>query len=367
MTPEPSETPESAPRRRRRFVRHRWTRLGAAAAVGVLLGASLTAWRTGALTPDGDGRACWDALSPADVRAVAESEETPTTDEFTELAGLHPNDGPRASCRITGREQGVGIELHRLRDLGPRGADRDWSRTFLTARMSPLGGGLLGMASDTAAWLAVPDGCAGRFKYEGPLVVDVRRGLVNTHEEPRADRREVLAHAAVKLVNGVIDRLGCEHHIPLPRHDGMPPPPRYRTAKGGTLCGVPVPRAAREEKERRMRTRGGGASSPARVCELDLPPEPHLRLTTVQDARLATAYESLDAGPRVRGAPGYGYVRGDEAMFRAVCQTGPVVFLAERPHSPDEPELRELFARYVAREAERLACGPVDFRAAPRD
>ncbi|MFG3256364.1 hypothetical protein [Streptomyces sp. NPDC048172] len=366
MTQDTVGPPEGAPRRPGRFARNRWTRLGTAAAVGALLGASLTAWQTGALTPDGDGQVCWDALSPADVRAVTGPEETPETTEFTDLGGRYNGDGPRGSCRVVvGRGPGVDIELHRLRDLGPAGADRDGTRTFLTARMSPFGGGLLGMASDTAAWLAVPDGCAGRPAYQGPLVVDVRYGLVNVHDEPRADRRDILARTAVKLVNGVIDRLGCAHHVPLPRPDRTPHPPRYETGASRTFCGAPVPRAAREENERRMRTRGGGSSSPARVCELDLPPEPRLRLTTVQDARLAAAYQDLDAGPRVHGARGDGYVRDDESMFQADCQTGKVVFLAERPHGGGEPALRELFGRYVAREAERISCGPLRLRSDP--
>lgn len=73
--------------------------------------------------------------------------------------------------------------MHRLNDRA--GDDGKWADE-LSARLTPLGGGLRGMASDSRAWLAVPDGCLGRpGNLDGPTVVDIAQGSWITDTEPR--------------------------------------------------------------------------------------------------------------------------------------------------------------------------------------
>ncbi|GAA3099562.1 hypothetical protein GCM10017687_08140 [Streptomyces echinatus] len=172
------------------LLRGRIRPLLAASLAGMLLGAGGMAWQTQA------GRSrrtrCAGARCPAttspprfrepdDVKAV----EAPVLD------GGQSMDGPTGSCQLTnsdGDAWALTARVHRLDDR--KGDDGQWADEFLSARLTPLGGGLLGMASDNRAWLALPDGCLGRpSDFDGPTVVDIARGSCISDMEPRTEER----------------------------------------------------------------------------------------------------------------------------------------------------------------------------------
>jgi hypothetical protein len=329
----------------------------------VLLGGTAVAWQTGAGVFAAD-EVCWgaldrDALSPlVDDPGALRAAELPPVDTT-----LYPG-GPEGTCRLSGAhdsgDDGTVLTTHLHRLSGDRGgAAGSWADRFLDGRMTPLGGGMLGLASDERAWLALPDGCVGRPAYEGPTVVDV----TGPPAEPGADvdvaERDALARVVVELVNSVSADRGCDGTIADPA-DGMARPPRPAPDEPGAFCGVdglPVPARWRDDGWRSLVTPAGG---PVRTCDRRYGASaPSLRLMTVEDPRLAQVFtdELLHRGAPIKGARGYGRLRADGAVYGARCQTGLVVFAVQARDSDHPDDVRALLPRYVAAESERLACG----------
>ncbi|MFD0628080.1 hypothetical protein ACFQ2K_41055 [Streptomyces sanglieri] len=82
------------------------------------------------------------------------------------------------------------------------------------------------------------------------------------------------------------------------------------------------------------------------------------------DAALTEIFsrDVLRAGLSVKGAKGYGRFNGTRALYRASCQTGPVVFMVEQLEPMADRDFgltRALLPGYVAAEAERIGCGPL--------
>lgn len=79
---------------------------------------------------------------------------------------------------------------------------------------------------------------------------------------------------------------------------------------------------------------------------------------------LASIYSSdaLHSGTPVKGTRGYGKAGGNRAVYRAVCQTGQVMFVLEqlRPAGPGTrfTFTHDLLPAYAAAEADRIGCGP---------
>ncbi|QKV95342.1 hypothetical protein HUT19_29435 [Streptomyces sp. NA02950] len=368
-----ADLPSWLPKRRqpwwhwRRLTRGRWRPALAAAVAGALLGATGVAWQTGTGPFTDESRACWSALGTDDVAELfdghtdIDASDTPiTTDGIGE-------GGPSGTCVLKSpRGARVTIQAHRL-DLRFGGAADQWADEFLSARLTPMGGGLLGMASDTRAWLAVPDGCIGRpGDDDGPTVFDIDTGWTVYRDQVRAGERDRLTRTAVKLVNHYMAGEGCEGTLGDPV-DRMPDPPRFQDEKPGAICGIKglsLPKGRHEayEHERPLVTRGDG---PVRTCDRDvLFDHPSLRLMTVQDPRLSVLYRQLsyDGGKPIKtpgDRDGYGFVRDDFGLFQAACQTGEVTFLVRADDSRHPGDIRRLLPRYAAAEADRVGCGPL--------
>ncbi|MFG2744064.1 hypothetical protein ACGFY0_28910 [Streptomyces chartreusis] len=368
--------------RHRRLRRERWRRrrqrwhwrhllrgqvrpLLAAGLAGVLLGAGGTAWQTqaGPFAPD---EVCWGALSRDDLAPIFREPEDVKAVEAPVLHGRRSMDGPTGSCQLTnsdGDEWALSARVHQLNDRASD--DGKWADEFLSARLTPLGGGLLGMASDSRAWLAIPDGCLGRpSDFDGPIVVDIAQGSWISDMEPRTKERDAMARMVVKLVNKVSADLGCAGTIADPV-ERLPKAARYtRTEKPDALCGIKGLTLGKKRKQTKypMITDGHG---PVRTCDRDCSgSQPEQRLMTVEDPRLAAIFTgmTLDTGDRVSSTVGYGGLGPNLGVFRARCQAGPTVFLVQANDGEMSADLRTLFPRYVEAEAARLGCGPLKLK-----
>ncbi|WP_413809965.1 hypothetical protein [Streptomyces sp. OE57] len=338
------------------------------AVVGALLGGAGVAWRAEA-GPFAEDRACWGAFSRDDVAALFDGKRDIKTSEVPITTDRIGSEGPSGACRLTSpRGRRITVETHQL-DTGFGDAGDRWADEFLSARLTPLGDGLLGMASDTRAWLAVPDGCIGRPSgldvNSGPTVIDMETGWTVYDDEVDTEARDALARAVVKLVNHYMADQGCTGEIadPVRRMSG---PPRFVDEKKDAMCGIKglrVPAAfEREGRGGAVVTRGDG---PVRTCDRDvLFGHPGLRLMTIGDPRLAMLYDRLShdgAKGRVKAGEqdGYGFVRDDMGLFQAECQTGQVTFLVRAEDGNHPGDIRTILPRYVAAEADRIGCGPL--------
>ncbi|MBY8846859.1 hypothetical protein [Streptomyces sp. SP2-10] len=346
----------------RRLLRGRVRPLLAAGLAGMLLGAGGMAWQTqaGPFAPD---EVCWGALSRDDLATTFRKPEDVKAVEAPVLHGGRSTDGPTGGCQLTnsdGDAWALTARVHRLDDRN--GDDGQWADEFLSARLTPLGGGLLGMASDNRAWLALPDGCLGRpSDFEGPTVVDIAQGSWIGDMEPRTEERDGMARMVVKLGNKVSADLGCTGTIadPVGR---LPKAARYtRTEKPDALCGIKGLTLGKKRKPNHypMITDGHG---PVRTCDRSVTgSQPEQRLMTVEDPRLAAIFTrmALYEGDRVRSAVGYGGLGPNLGVFRTRCQAGETVFLVRINEGEMSADLRTLFPRYVEAEAARLGCGPL--------
>jgi hypothetical protein len=349
----------------RRLLRGRVRPLLAAGLAGALLGAGGMAWQTqaGPFAPD---EVCWGALSRDDLAPTFRKPEDVKAVEAPVLHGGRSMDGPTGSCQLTNSdvdEWALTARVHRLDDRA--GDDDKWADEFLSARLTPLGGGLLGMASDNRAWLAVPDGCLGRpGDLDGPTVVDIAQGSSITDMEPLTKERDAMARMVVKLVNKVSADLGCNGTIADPV-ERLPKAARYtRTEKPDALCGIKGLNLGKKRKPDKypMITDGHG---PVRTCDRGITgSQPEQRLMTVEDPRLAAIFTrmTLHEGDRVHSAAGYGGLGPNLGVFRARCQAGPTVFLVQANEAEMSADVRTLFPRYVEAEAARLGCGPLNLK-----
>ncbi|MEI5097753.1 hypothetical protein RB200_02670 [Streptomyces sp. PmtG] len=267
----------------------------------------------------------------------------------------------------------VTARLHRL-DARFGGAGDQWADAYLSARMTPLGGGLLGMVSDTRAWLAIPEGCVGRQgEDDGPLVIDMDNGWIVSDDRVDTDERARLARAVVKLVNDYMTDQGCARTLADPAAR-LAAPARFTNEERDAVCGI---KGLRAHGGRRLDTYHGplvtAGSAPVRTCDRDiLSRHPSLRLMTVEDPRLAVLYKDLsrDGGKRritaagdTKGhSQGHGFLRDDMALYQAACQTGDVTFLIRADDGETAADVRALMPRYVAAEADRIGCGPLRLR-----
>ncbi|MEU3447868.1 hypothetical protein AB0H29_11670 [Streptomyces thermolilacinus] len=358
--------------RLRRLLRRRTTwALTAATLVGALLGAGLVGWRTGTL-PFQATRPCWDALSDETLDTLMAGA---ARREAEEQRLLGP--GWSARCRVVAysREEHrrdavaarLDITVRTLDTLSGRDA-RAWSAEFLSTGLTPLGGGLRGMASRSRAWMVLPQQCVDG---EGPVVVEARMGDQDNEDLISPERRHGLARAVVETANGLLGAYGCtgRHRIPLPPRDhdedaGEQQEKKRDGVARAALCGLagaPVPE--KHAAWLRGAARNWVDGGPARICGMG---HPHgdfeARLVTVVDPELAPVFraEALGGGPEISdGELGRGALTAGRAVFTTRCQTGDVVFLAEQTHGEDSDWtfVRDVFPLYVAAEAERLGCG----------
>lgn len=368
-TPGSAVPEEPGPSFVRRLLRSRTTRAVAVAALaGALVGAGAVAWRTDTLPLLGPAP-CWDSLGDSTMSELFGDRRT----EVEEQSLRSDPQGDRLAygqCRITSykddraRRQ-VTLKVHRLDGL--RGTDaQQWPKEFLAAGMVPLGDGLPGMASGSRAWLALPQSCTGRSEFSGPTVVDIGMGRADLDISSKYERedRAALTGALVEAANGVIRSFDCSGVYPAPRTPLLSAP-TWRNAEANAFCGIKgfaLPAAYREDL---AQVRAGAEGGPARVCEAgSTDREASLRLTTVVDPALTEIYswDVLRSGAPVKGDKGYGKTGGNRAVFRADCQTGPVVFVAEQLRQTGEGDFtltRDLLPDYAAAEADRIGCGPL--------
>ncbi|EPH42638.1 hypothetical protein ABT390_23245 [Streptomyces aurantiacus] len=357
-------------RRLRRLARQRWTPVVAAAVAGVLLGGTVVAWQAEA-GPFHEERACWGALDEDDVADVFHGKRDIESSEVGVSFDRISSEGPSGLCELKSpRGMRVRAQLHRLDDRFGGAGDK-WADEYLSARMAPLGGGLLGMASDTRAWLAIPEGCIGRpSEDDGPLVIDMEAGWTTYDDAVDTDERARLARAVVKLVNAYMADQGCDSAIGDPT-DRLAAPARFLDEKRDAICGIKglgLPgKGVGGRYDRPLVTKGDDA--PVRTCDRDvLFGHPSLRLMTVEDPRLAVLYKGLsfDGGKEVKAVGdtkdevrGRGFLREDMGLYQASCQTGEVTFLVRADDGRRAADVRRLLPRYVALEAERIGCGPL--------
>ncbi|MEU9091990.1 hypothetical protein ACIOEW_34850 [Streptomyces sp. NPDC087901] len=366
----PEDAPETTapPGFVRRLLRSRTARaVTAAALAGALVGAGAVAWRTDTLPLLGPAP-CWDSLGDSTLTELFGDRRTEVEEQS--LRSDPQGDGlALGQCRITSykddraRRQ-VTVKVHRLDGL--RGTDaQQWPREFLAAGMVALGDGLPGMASGSRAWIALPQSCTGRSEFTGPTVVDIgmgRAGLDISSEYEREDRA-ALTGALVEAANGVMRSFDCSGVYRAPRT--LPSTVTWQDADAKAFCGIKgfaLPPAYRKEL---FRVRVGGDGGPARVCEASGEyREAIVRMTTVADPALTEIYswDVLRSGAPVKGTRGYGKAGGNRAVFRAVCQTGPVVFVVEQLRQTGDGKFtlaHDLLPGYAAAEAERIGCGPL--------
>ncbi|MEU6114630.1 hypothetical protein ABZ840_08885 [Streptomyces sp. NPDC047117] len=352
----------------RRLTRGRLRPALAAAVAGALLGGTAVAWQAEAGPFAGGGRSCWGALGSSDVAGLLDG----STDTETDIESVDTpidgspisGDGPSGQCVLQAVDgDRVTVQIHRL-DNRFGGSGDQWADEFLSARLSPLGGGLLGMASDTRAWLAVPDGCVGRSGTgNGPVVVDVTTGPTLYDDAVETDDRARLARTVVKLVNHYTADRGCEGTLadPVSR---LPRPGEPLAEKFHAVCGIEGLRAPDKGWFSAYRPRVTRGTGPVRTCDRNISlHHPDLRLMTIEDPRLAVIYggQAYDGGQRIKAAEsdGHGILRPDLALFQASCPTGDVTFLMRADDADRAPLIRALFPQYAAEEADRLGCGPL--------
>ncbi|MFD0025156.1 hypothetical protein [Streptomyces sp. NPDC058382] len=351
----------------RRLLRSRTARaVTAAGLVGALIGAGAVAWRTDTLPLLGPAP-CWDSLGDSTVSELLGDRRVEVEEQSLQS---DPQGGlSYGQCRITGyendrarRQVTVGV---RLLD-GLRGADgTQWPREFLTASMVSLGDGLPGMVSGSRGWLALPQSCTGRGEFTGPTVVEIGMGRADLEISSEYERKDraALTGALVEAANGVIRSFGCSGSYPEPRT--LPPVVGWKDTDTAALCGIKglaLPAAYRKDLSH---TRVGGDGGPARVCEAGGDyREPLLRMTTVVDPALTEIYswDALRSGATVKGTGGYGKLAGNRAVYRTLCQTGPVMFVVEQLRQTRNAGFTltaDLLPAYVAAETERIGCGPL--------
>ncbi|OIK25891.1 hypothetical protein VT52_019430 [Streptomyces malaysiense] len=278
-------------------------------------------------------------------------------------------------CRIMsgtgpyGRQ--VDIHVHRL--AGDVRTDNvPWSDEFLSAALTPLGGGVLGMASDTRAWAALPSTCVDPVTSGGYAVVDVRMGYdgfwKNDSLTRRNARQKALSRTVVHVVNGTMAALGCSGTLREPGSPEAMPVPRPVHA-GGPVCGVPGVRLPDETGSDPQARVSVGDERPARTCDIltGVGDHPQYRLQTVQDPNLAQA-----VGAGVHTGPGITRKGGREAIgtyspaiadVSTKCRGRTVLFLAQQTYGLyGYTFIRRAFPAYVTAEAKRLDCGPLEIR-----
>ncbi|MDV9195117.1 hypothetical protein [Streptomyces sp. Wh19] len=365
-SPEPGPVPDRVPALRR-LLRSRTARaVTVAGLVGALLGAGAVAWRTDALPLAGPAP-CWDSLSDATVSGLFGDRRTEVEEQSLQA---DPRDGKSSygQCRVTSYKNGLArrqmtVRVHRLDGL--EGTDaHEWPREYLAAGLVALGDGLPGMTSSTRAWLALPQSCTGRDTFTGPTVVDVAMGRAGLEVSSEIDRedRAALTRAVVEAANGAIRELGCSGAYRAPRD--LPSLVKQQDTRTDAFCGIKGLTLPAAYRKNLVRTRVGGDGGPARICEAGGRYTPALRMTTVTDAALTEIFsrDVLRAGLSVKGAKGYGRFNGTRALYRASCQTGPVVFMVEQLEPMADRDFgltRALLPGYVAAEAERIGCGPL--------
>ncbi|MEU6826721.1 hypothetical protein ABZ921_39470 [Streptomyces atriruber] len=354
---------------------------------GALLGAGIVAWRTDTL-PFFGSQPCWDSVADEDVDDLFDGKDT-------ETSGIRPawvDDGElQGSCRVMlsgERPRGVtaDIRVHKLNGLSQE--QLPWAREFLSTRLTPFGHGLLGMASDTRAWVALPDACTGKpGDFDGPGVVDVALGDDEINRSTDADTnaryQKALSRVAVQVANGTMEELGCEGSLDGPGELAPAPAPESfkRMAADREMCGlegVVLPKAY-VGSGARMRASVGGADgadkadgkSPVRGCDVvtGARTRTEVRLRTVQEPDLTGAFGhsvvNLGRGIDAKGGEveATGSATRTTAALRAECPKGAVVFIAEDEHDTGgHTFVQDVFPSYVAAEAERLGCGPLDIR-----
>ncbi len=333
---------------------------------GALVGAGTVAWQA-ELPPFADGP-CWEAVTERDVDELLGGWDT-------EAEAVRPERTPEGQrsldgrCRIQSHDgdrpgRQIDIRVHRLD--GPRGDTVVWSDEFLSSRLTPLGDDLVGMASDTRAWVALPSDCVRPGRFDGPGIVDVSMGddeIGNTEDpEKRARHHKALARTAVHAANAAMAELGCSGSLPSP---GEPvEAPDFQEARGD-LCGIEGVRLPKEHagSGARMRT---GAEGSVRTCDIvsGYTEHPQFRLQTVREADLTGPLiaATLYAGPGIRngdGSKAVGAYSPTLAAVHAECDGETVVLLArQREGTHGYTFIRQVLPAYVAAEAERLGCEP---------
>ncbi|MEU8027847.1 hypothetical protein AB0C13_04285 [Streptomyces sp. NPDC049099] len=339
---------------------------------GALLGAGLVAWRTHTL-PFADSR-CWDSVSSGDLDALFGGGDTGASEVRPAWTpnGVEGRGSLDGTCRVTSGDRQLDIHVHRL--TGGLGKDNlPWAEAFLSASLTPLGHGLLGMASDTRAWVALPSGCVDPSAFSGYAVVDVAMGYDGFWDSRSRDAqitlRKALARTAVHVTNGSMAALGCSGSLPEPGGSDPAPTPRPVGADR-RICGVAGVRLPRDVGSNPSVRMTSGTDDPVRTCDVVAgdSDHPQYRLETVRRDGLGGAFAGLESstGP---GIPAEG--RRDMvgayaptlAVVYAKCRDDSVLFMAQQKDGTHGYTfIRQAFPAYVAAEAGRLGCGPLEIR-----
>lgn len=363
----------STPRRRWRLLRGKPAAALAGILAGALLGAGVVARQTDTLpfaVPFVPRELCWGTLSE-DVAFGMFAKEGHLEARELPLEHADRNDARvRGECRITRIEDGerrweVTAEVRHLDELF--GLDmREWPDQFLSARMTPLGGEITGMASPNRAWAALPKSCTSSSdQAHAPTVVNLSAGVDWIERDDDETRRAALARTVVHMANGLMERWGCSGRYAEP--GDLAPLAKTREAVPDQLCGVKglrVPEAARGSKGDEVTTLERvtpGSGDGVRVCDIGRRERPEIRLMTVEDPDLAQIFMSRTirgGGERLKG-DGYGRLGGDLSVFRVGCQTGDVAFVVREFDGFESGWTRPLLPAYVKSEAKRIGCGDV--------
>jgi hypothetical protein len=317
---------------------------------------------------------CWDSVTSKDLQDLLGTTEA----ESSEILPVQSGDvALNGRCRITSEgpnshDQQVTIRVHQLND-GLREDTLRWSEDFLTSRMTPLGNGILGLASDTRAWVALPRKCTTPGDLSGPGIVDVsfsedEKGY--TDDEGEATRvRKGLARTAVHVANNTVKELGCSGSLREPGTSADMPDFK-KTYSSRNLCHVKGLRLPREYSTSRAYIRTSpGKNRPVRTCEI-LESEyallPSLRLQTIEHQDLDGAFSNavLDSGLFIktnRKSSVAGTYTPTQAALRAECSKRTFLFIAQEHRSTSNyKSIRQTFPAYVTAEARRLGCGNIE-------
>jgi hypothetical protein len=381
--------PPKAPGRMRRLSRSRGGIAVIGVLVGALLGSGVMAWRSGEL-PFVARDMCWGSLSP-DVAHALFSDTDVRSHELPLRRATEDHMLTECSMQGFGADELESEVTASVRTLGELRSAQAWSWTeeYLSSRMTPLGGGITGMASSTRAWVALPTSCQERSYEPGekpPLrVVTLASDESDPEGQNEVDARrglDAMSRAVVRLADGVMERYGCEG-----RYDD---PPRLPRAPEGNalpdvdadrLCGirgVRLPGWARGPEAEAVRTTPGtkpgmrpdtASADAVRACDVRQPFGPNrLRLMTVADPELAGVVSRVLGNRAARlGGDGRGAYAGGLSVYTADCRSGRVAFVAHEwgkdGGSYDDKSLAlAVLPSYVKAEAERVGCGEVSVK-----
>ena len=335
--------------------------------LGTVLGGAGVLWvserEDGSEQADGDGF-CWGALSEKNVRWFLRSGDDPALPDDVPVRseeslphspriGSFGSDSPSAHCRLT-TESGtkrLDVSVKVLDDLDAYGG---WQGDHVHARLTPMAGGLPGMAGPRNAWIVLPTDCPTAKSGRG-LVVSVAGTATQDLDERTEPGSPEFAHAAVSVANTVLAEHGCDGRLPVnkePLRQLAGDNPTARLEQMRRQCGLDL----KDDLPDWVMAKdvfGGQLGGPIRVCESRRPNEslPAFRLIAVNDPSLREVILPSPRPEKLR-------------LMTVPCQQYELTFAGEAltPTREGKVPLTKLLRKFAEQEARHRGCDPKKVR-----